>query len=95
MPDVQAKLDEVKIDLAKLDELLAEECSAHTKAEEEYVSLCSHRAKELEQLKKQLIDDEQRQTELSVCYVLVTLLDDNYVNFYSLCNRFNPIWIAA
>ncbi|CAH8608341.1 unnamed protein product [Schistosoma curassoni] len=65
LPDVQAKLDEVKIDLAKLDELLAEECSAHTKAEEEYVSLCSHRAKELEQLKKQLIDYEQRQTELS------------------------------
>ncbi|CAH8637757.1 unnamed protein product [Schistosoma rodhaini] len=65
LPGVQAKLDEVKIDLAKLDELLAEEYSAHAKAEEEYINLCSHRAKELEQLKKQLTDDEQRQTELS------------------------------
>ncbi|VDP27638.1 unnamed protein product [Schistosoma margrebowiei] len=64
LPGVQAKLDEVKVDLAKLDELLAEEYSAHAKAEEEYVNLCSHRAKELEQLKKQLTDDEQHQTEL-------------------------------
>ncbi|CAH8545476.1 unnamed protein product [Schistosoma turkestanicum] len=64
LPDVQVKLNEVKIDIAKLDELLTEECNAHVKAEEEYVNLCSQRAKELDQLKKQLIDDEQHQTEL-------------------------------
>ncbi|CAH8585726.1 unnamed protein product [Heterobilharzia americana] len=65
LPGVQARLIEVKTEFSKLDELLTEEDDAHTKAEEEYAKVCAQRIEELEDLKKQLIQEEQRQTELN------------------------------
>ncbi|KAH8873976.1 kinetochore protein NDC80 [Schistosoma japonicum] len=65
LPDVQAKLNEVKAELSKLDELLAEEDNAHAKAEQEYVNVSAQRANELDQLKKQMAAEENHQIELT------------------------------
>ncbi|VDQ03869.1 unnamed protein product, partial [Trichobilharzia regenti] len=65
LPDLQAKLIEVKNELTKLDELLTEIDNSDEKSEEEFIKRCNEKHERLEDLKKQICEEEKRKTELN------------------------------